>query len=183
MNNTIYLYNTNPRPPRKGAVSNTYDLFFLLGDEPFRVIGGRTYCMPTGVKMFTNPKLPNYGDTIVAPRSSSSLLVKNNERSDLVFLPNGTTYEVKSYKNISLRITNTIGYIDWEYQNDIQVRFTIDGLEEGEEFMLDPTKPDVQIFPKDAESRLVVVESLSEIPDEFRKSTQRGERGFGHTDM
>jgi dUTPase len=180
--NKIYLLNTNPRAPKKGNKSNTFDVFFLLGKEDFEIIGGRTYCMPTGLRMFTDPNYSQSSDIIIAPRSSSSLIEKTFEREHEIQLENGITHTIKSYPTMNLRITNTIGYIDWEYRSDIQVRFCVDGLEEGQRYLLSSGKPYVQAFPKDASSQLVVVSSVNEIPKTHLSETQRMEGGFGSTD-
>jgi len=167
----IFLLSTNPNPPQAKLGANSADLFFLM-NGPLRVEPGFTYCVPTGVRMFTRPEDASRSDVFIVPRSSSSLLEKFAIKSQPV--PKG----VECFATRNVALSNTIALIDWNYRGDIQLRVLTHGTAALE---LDHNRPYFQIVPRDSSAELVVVRDISEIPSDYLSETERQERGLGST--
>lgn len=85
--------------------------------------------------------------------------------------------EVKTYMDFSLRLANTTGLIDWDYRGEITCRIVSAASQE-----IDLTKPWVQVIPRSPHASFKVVSDESEIPEEWKASTERSEAGFGGSD-
>lgn len=166
----IYILNENPNAPKQGHMSHGLDLYFNI-KEPVMMERGRTYCMPTGIRMFVNPRNATFGDAWLLPRSSCSILEKMHKREG---------QGVVSYENCALRMTNTIALIDWDYRGEIQARVTLESHTRNL-FSIRPDKAYVQLVPRSTFARFVVVSSLDEIPEAYKVETSRGSGGFGST--
>jgi hypothetical protein len=167
----IYLLSTNPNAPETKLGANSADLFFLM-DGPLRVVPAFTYCVPTGVRLFTKPEDASSSDVFIIPRSSSSLLEKFAIKSQPV--PKG----VECFATRNVALSNTIALIDWNYRGDIQLRVSTHGMEP---VVLDHNRPYFQIVPRDPSAELVVVTDINDIPGDYLTETERQERGLGST--
>lgn len=167
----IYLLNENKHEPKRGHNSNSIDIYFNL-DEPLDLTPGVTYCVPMGVRMFVRREDAQHGDVFLMPRSSCSLLKK---RPVSGVLPEG----VEAFDNFSLRMANTFALIDWDYRGDIQGRVTLDS--KGPRFALEPGKAYLQLIPRSPFASFAVVNSIEQVPLQWRGTTNRGAGGFGST--
>lgn len=168
----IYVLNENRHPPKQGHGSHGLDLCFNLS-QPIEIYPHRTYCLPTGARIFVRPQDSAHGDVFLMPRSSASLLTKEVEKVH----QNGTLGEFKSYERSALRMANTFALIDWDYRGEIQGRVTVDGTAK----VLQPDKAYLQLVPRSPFASFEVVDHINQIPPEWRVETKRGEGGFGST--
>jgi dUTPase len=172
----IYILNENKNVPKQGHNSHGLDLCFHL-NEPFRIFGHRTYCLPLGVKMFVRPQDSRFGDAYLMPRSSSSLLEKHHE----FVHENGGLGSFKSYDICELRMANTFALIDWDYRGEIQGRVHLGLAGNLSSVVLDPDRAYLQLVPRSTFARFEVVDNINDIPKEWRVETKRGSGGFGST--
>ena len=171
---TIYVLNENRNAPKQGHNSHGLDVCFNLS-EPLRIYCHRTYCLPMGVKMFVRPQDARFGDAYLMPRSSVSLLSKNHE----MVHENGALGSFKSYDTHCLQMTNTFALIDWDYRGDVQGRVRLESSGNIHNVVLEPDRAYLQLVPRSTFARFKVVNSLNEVPAEYKVETNRGDGGFG----
>lgn len=168
----IYVLNENRHSPKRGHGSHGLDLCFNLA-EPLTVYRGRTFCLPTGARIFVRPQDSAHGDVFLMPRSSCSLL----SQVDGIVHSNGELGEFKSYERSELRMANTFALIDWDYRGEIQGRVNI----EGPNSVLQPDRAYLQLVPRSPFATFEVVNYINQVPPEWRAETKRGSGGFGST--
>lgn len=172
---------------KQGYEDHSIDVPFRIS-KPFLIRGfysGRTYQLPLGCRTYAPPES---GGILLMPRSKASLLWPKeqlkqqpmNRRNpvdyrviDVVDAPE----ELTAYESCNLRLTNTIGYIDYSYRGEWLARFEVTG-----EVNIEPGKPLLQAVPLNTEYTFKVVESIDDVPEELR-DTKRAEGGFGSTDV
>lgn len=161
-------------------------------DVPFRIekesVLGRsdvTYQIPCGMRTYAPPEC---GGILLLPRSKASLLWPKDQISSERKPWNRTSVSrvlssdtlpdtITMYEPCDLRLTNTVGYIDWSYRGEWMARCSVRGR-----VQIEPGKPLLQAVPINTEYKFLVVESINDVPEEIR-STQRGEGGYGSTDQ
>lgn len=179
MTNTIYMWCFNKQLPRQNYNSNTFDLFFDI-KEPILLNPGYVYELPLGIKTFSLKENASVSDLILFPRSSCSNIPNNVFNTGTIGLPIlDTSMEdriINVWPSNSLRLANTIGYIDNDYRGEWMARVCVDRAHE-----LIPDRPYLQTRPYSDNLNIEVITKLSDLPMEYAVSTERGSGGYGST--
>jgi hypothetical protein len=188
----IYVLPTHPGALlglKKAYNANSLDLIFPTILTDFEIfshmsdIGDENsnealaYTFNLGFKTFA----PLGADMLMLPRSSSGNLNKQSLSSSDIRHTYGKTSEEfnGTFQNIffrsSLKLTNTVGYIDSDYRGEWIANIYLDGYTA----VLKPGKAYLQAVPVEpSKYRFKIVETISEVPETLRE-TQRGSGGFG----
>lgn len=158
--------------------ARTLDLFFNIPDNFFLV--GRensdeqlTYMIPLGFKTYA----PKGADMLLLPRSSSGNLRKLAATiDDPPYLEDCKNANIKVFDADAIHLSNTMGYIDWDYRNEWQSLVYVD-----KDFHVDSNRAYLQAIPMEpTKFSFKLVDDITQIPSEY-VDTKRGENGFGST--
>jgi hypothetical protein len=190
-----FLPEAGTREPISAYDSSTLDLYFniknTVNNKPLDSIAlnvDTLYEFELGLTSYSHLQAP---DCLVLPRSSASkveasgpkyLIAGECEKLNTIDMTNDDQINVKSFHNsISFRLANTMGLIDRDYRGNWIARGVFDyySLHTGRKsFLLDNTKPWLQVWCPDPEYKLKVVKTFQEVPENYRY-TLRGAGGFG----
>ena len=158
--------------------AKTLDLFFTIPDN-FLLLGRQnseeqlTYMIPLGFKTYA----PEGADMLLLPRSSSGNLRKLAPTiDDPPYLEACKNANIKVFDADAIHLSNTMGYIDWDYRNEWQSLVYVD-----KDFQVDSNKAYLQAIPMEpTKFSFKLVDDISQIPSRYI-NTKRGENGFGST--
>jgi dUTPase len=185
MSDYIYVLPTNRNiaslmtsKTSKNYEARTLDLFFSIPDD-FMLIGRQhseeqlTYMIPLGFKTYA----PFGADMLLLPRSSSGNLRKLPATiDDPPYLEKCKDANIKVFDADAIHLSNTMGYIDWDYRNEWQSLVYVD-----RDFIVDSSRAYLQAIPMEpTKFSFKLVDDISQIPKDYIE-TQRGENGFGST--
>lgn len=169
---------------KQGYEDHSIDIPFRISQASRLAFNDFTVEVPLGCRTYAPPES---GGMLLMPRSKCSLLWPKNELEKQPFnRRNPTDYrgielpdlapEIKVWENANIRLTNTVGYIDYSYRGEWLARMRVEGV-----VTIEPGKPLFQAVPLNTEYKFRVVESINDVPEKLRE-TERGEGGFGSTD-